>query len=98
MNCRHVRDEYYRYICEVVLGLLCPHLTVTTAIVRITDPETIYIYVYESDQHATGSCRPDVILVPFCLFLGWALRSSHHLHPKDLNWGSNCCNTDTERQ
>jgi len=21
MNCRHVRDEYYRYVCEVLFGL-----------------------------------------------------------------------------
>jgi len=21
MNCRHVRDEYYRYVCDVLLGL-----------------------------------------------------------------------------
>jgi len=52
----------------------------------------------ESDQLATGSCRPDIVLVPFSLFLGWALRSNRYLHPKELSWRSNCCNIDTERQ
>jgi len=54
--------------------------------------------MFENDQHATGSCRPDVVLVPFSLFLRWALWLNRHLHHKDLNWGSNCCNIDTERQ
>jgi len=27
-----------------------------------------------------------LVLVPFSLFLGWALQSNRHLHPNDLDW------------
>jgi len=38
---------------------------VTTTIVQISTQKQ---YIFENDQHATGSCRPDVVLVvPFSL-------------------------------
>jgi len=73
--CRHVRDEYYRYVCELLLGFQDLVLTTARPIFELLIQKQ---YTFESDQHASGSCRPDVVLVPYSFFsgVGFAVKPS----------------------
>jgi len=93
-----VMNIIYTYVCEVLLGLQDLIWKWRQLLFKFSTQKQ---YIFESDQHATGSCRPDVVLVPFSLFLGWVLLckpSPTPIHHKDLNWGRNCCDIDTQKQ
>jgi len=72
-------------------------LQVTTANVQITDSEkNIYSKVINIDNmlpDLAGLTSFYFLLVCLNCGVGFAVK-----YPKDLNWGSNCRNIDTERQ
>jgi len=68
-QCHRSGYELYRYVCEVLLGFRVLIWEWRQLLFELLIQKQ-YRTIFERDQHATGSCRPGVVLVHFSLFMG----------------------------